>query len=168
MGYAAGPPIYYDYGSNVVYQDNSVYVNGQDVGTPAQYYQQAQTLAQTPAPQGADQGDWMPLGIFAVSDGSQTQATSTIQLAVNKQGTIRGNSVETTTNAVQQVHGSVDKQTQRAAWTIGDDQSTVYETGIYNLTKDETPVLVHFGADKAAQWLLVRVKQPDSDQKSSQ
>ena len=37
------------------------------------------------------------------------------------------------------------------------------ETGIYNLTKDEAPTLVHFGKDKTEQWLLVRVKQDDQD-----
>jgi iron complex outermembrane receptor protein len=29
----------------------------------------------------------------------------------------------------------VDKTTQRAAWTIGDNKNTVLETGVYNLTK---------------------------------
>ena len=38
-------PIPYDYGSSVVYQDNSVYVNGQNAGSPEEYSQQAQTLA---------------------------------------------------------------------------------------------------------------------------
>ncbi|MBL9124561.1 MAG: hypothetical protein JNG90_13080, partial [Planctomycetaceae bacterium] len=51
-----------------------------------------------------------------------------------------------------------------AAWTVGDNKATVYETGIYNLTKDQTPVLIHFGKDRTQQWLLVRMKQPDSAQ----
>jgi hypothetical protein len=37
----------------------------------------------------------------------------------------------------------------------------VFEAGIENLTKDQTPVLVHFGADRTQQWLLVRVQQPE-------
>jgi hypothetical protein len=36
----------------------------------------------------------------------------------------------------------------------------VFETEIYNLTKEQTPVLVHFGKDKTQQWLLVRVEKP--------
>ena len=36
----------------------------------------------------------------------------------------------------------------------------VFETGIYNLTKDETPVLVHFGKERTQQWLLVRMQKP--------
>jgi hypothetical protein len=69
------------------------------------------------------------------------------------------------------VHGSVDKQTQRAAWTIGDNQDNVIETGIYKLTKDEAPALVHFGKDRTVQWLLVRIKKDDeatSEQSQSQ
>jgi len=62
------------------------------------------------------------------------------------------------------VQGSVDKQTQRAAWTVGDNKDTIYEAGIYNLTKDEAPVLVHFGKDRTQQWMLVRLKQPDQAQ----
>ena len=43
---------------------------------------------------------------------------------------------------------NIDKKTQRAAWTVGDNKENVIETGIYNLTKDEAPALVHFGKDK--------------------
>jgi hypothetical protein len=44
----------------------------------------------------------------------------------------------------------------------------VIETGIYNLTKDEAPALVHFGADRTEQWVLVRIKKDDgaTDQQS--
>jgi hypothetical protein len=35
----------------------------------------------------------------------------------------------------------------------------VLDTGLYNLTKDEVPALLHYGKDRTEQWLLVRVKQ---------
>jgi hypothetical protein len=60
----------------------------------------------------------------------------------------------------------VDKKTQRAAWTIGDNKDNVMETGFYNLTKDEAPMLVHFGKDKTEQWLLVRMGQDEQQQES--
>ena len=82
------------------------------------------------------------------------------QLAVNKEGIIRGNYYDALMDTSTEVYGSVDPKTQRAAWTIGDKKTTVFETGIYNLTKDQTPVLVHFGKDKTQQWLLVRVEKP--------
>ena len=85
-----------------------------------------------------------------------------LQLAVNKQGTIRGNYTDTLTDSTKVVQGSVDKQTQRVAFTVGDNKTTVVETGLYNLTKDEAPVLMHFGQDRTEQWLLVRQKNPDA------
>jgi hypothetical protein len=103
-----------------------------------------------------------------MSHEKQTKANLILQLAVNKQGIIRGNYTATMTNDTQPVTGSVDKKTQRAAWTIGKNKENVIETGIYNLTKDEAPVLVHFGKDKTEQWLLVRVKQDEQKQDSQQ
>jgi hypothetical protein len=82
-----------------------------------------------------------------------------IQLAVDKQGTIRGNFTDTKTNQTLSVQGSVDKKAQRAAWTIGSKKQDVMETGLYNLTKDEVPAILHYGKDRTEQWLLVRVKQ---------
>ena len=79
----------------------------------------------------------------------------------NKAGVIRGNFTDTTTDSTQTVQGSVDKQTQRVAFTVGDNKTNVVETGLYNLTKDEAPALMHIGPDKTQQWLLVRIKNPD-------
>jgi hypothetical protein len=43
------------------------------------------------------------------------------------------------------------------AWTIGDQKDTVFEAGLYNLTQDQTTMLVHFGKDKTEQRSLFRV-----------
>ncbi len=163
FGYGNQDPIYYDYGNNVTYQDNSVYMNGQDVGTSDEYYQQAQDMASTGADaQATDDDQWVSLGVFAMTNDQQTKANLILQLAVNKAGIIRGNYTATLTNNTLPVQGSVDKKTQRAAWTIGDNKDNVIETGIYNLTKDEAPCLVHFGKDKTEQWVLVRIKDDSS------
>jgi len=53
---------------------------------------------------------------------------------------------------------------QRVAFTVGDNKDTVVETGLYNLTKDEAPVLIHKGKDATEQWLLVRLKNPNPEQ----
>lgn len=170
FGYGDAEPTYYDYGNNVTYQGDSVYVDGQPIGTSDEYYQQAQALAG--AGEGAAAGDdqqWMPLGVFAMTNDPQSDAHTVLQLAVNKQGIIRGNYTNTTSNETKPVQGSVDKKSQRAAWTIGDKKQNVMETGIYNLTKDDVPALVHIGKDKTEQVLLVRLKDDgDSQQGSSQ
>jgi hypothetical protein len=89
------------------------------------------------------------------------------QLAINKQGIIRGNFQDSKDNVTEPVQGSANLQTQRVAFTVGDKKTTVIETGLYNLTKDEAPVLIHFGADRTEQWLLVRLKNPDAAPDSS-
>ena len=43
---------------------------------------------------------------------------------------------------------------------IGNNKTKVFETGIYNLTRDQTPVLVHFPMGNTQQWLLVRIDKP--------
>jgi hypothetical protein len=157
LGYAA-QPAYYDYGTNVTYQDNSVYMNGEQVGSAEDYYNQATTLASqgTDAAAPAD-GDWLPLGVFALSKASAATSDVVIQLAVNKAGVIRGNYTDTVTNKTQTIAGSVDKQTQRVAFQVGDDKTAIIETGLYNLTKSEAPALVHLDKDRTEQWLLVRM-----------
>ena len=158
-GYDDVQPVYYDYGSNVTYQDNSVYVNGQDVGTSEQYYDQAESLASTGAQAEApSDGDWLPLGVFALTKSDHPSSNLIVQLAVNKEGVIRGNYTDTVSDETQVIQGAVDKQTQRVAFTVGDNKTTVVETGLYNLTKDEAPALMHFGQDRTEQWLLVRLK----------
>jgi hypothetical protein len=156
-GYAE-EPIYYDYGTNVTYQDNSVYMNGQDLGSSEDYYNQASELAEqgTEAAAPAD-GDWLPLGVFALSKDAKATSDVVIQLAVNKAGIIRGNYTDTVTNKTQTIAGSVDKQTQRVAFQVGDNKTAIIETGLYNLTKDEAPALVHLDKDRTEQWLLVRM-----------
>jgi hypothetical protein len=56
----------------------------------------------------------------------------------------------------------VDKKSQRAAWTFADGKDTniVMETGINNLTQDQTEALFHFGKDITQQWLMVRLQEP--------
>ena len=163
MNYYPAAPVYYDYGNTVTYQDNSVYVNGQDAGTSQQYYDQASSLASTGAQADASAaGDWLPLGVFALTQSDKAKSDVTLQLAVNKQGVVRGNSTDSDSGQTKVIQGSVDKKTQRVAFTVGDNQSEVVETGLYNLTKDEAPVLIHFGADRTEQWLLVRLQQPKS------
>jgi hypothetical protein len=92
-------PMYYNYGSNVVAQDDNVYFNGQDAGSTQAYYEQAANLARTGAAAApSDDQNWLPLGVFAMTHGDQANSNMVIQLAVSKQGIIRGNFTDTTTN----------------------------------------------------------------------
>lgn len=156
-------PIEYNYGTNVLYQDNNVYVNGQQVATAQQYAQQATTLAEQGQTANAPPTqEWKALGVFALVQGEESTSNNIFQLAVNKDGIIRGNYYDGLMDNTTEVYGAVDKKTQTAAWTIGKKKDRVFEAGVYNLTKEQTPVLVHFGKDRTQQWLLVRMQQPKS------
>ena len=165
-------PVYYDYGQggNVVYNDNSVYINGNQVATTTEFAQSAADLATVPAPaneEEAKKAEWLALGTFAVSAGEKdAEPTRIVQLAVSKEGIISGTLYNTETDTTQSVQGKVDKDTQRAAMRIGENDKLVVETGLYNLTQQEAPLLVHFGAEKVENWLLVRLDDPAPDDDS--
>jgi hypothetical protein len=166
-------PVYYDYGTggNVYYEDNSVYVGGEQVGSAEEFAQSAAALATVPPPadeQEAEEAEWMPLGTFAVSTSkADTDPTRMLQLAVDKQGIISGTLYNTATDKSQTVQGQVDKETQRVAFRIGDSEDIVVETGLYNLTQENAAAMVHFGTEKTEEWLLVRLDQPEGDQSAN-
>lgn len=162
-------PVYYDYGAggNVYYQDNSVYVGDQRIASAREFAESAADLATVAPPSSeeeAEKAEWMALGTFAVaSSEKETDPTRIVQLAVNKQGIVSGTLYNTQTDKAQTIQGSVDKETQRVAMRIGASEDVVIETGLYNLTKDEAPVMVHFGPEKVEYYLLVRLDNPDGE-----
>lgn len=165
-------PVYYDYGQggNVVYNDNSVYINGEKVASTSEFAQSAADLATVAPPadeETAKQAEWLALGTFTVSSGEKdVEPNRIVQLAVNKDGVVSGTLYNTETDLTQTVQGKVDKETQRVAIRIGDDEDLVAETGLYNLTQEQAPVLVHFGAEKIENWLFVRLEDPDPETSS--
>jgi hypothetical protein len=160
-GFGSAQPVYYDYGNNISYQGDQVCYGDQPVATADQYYQQASSLAAAAPSPDPDSGEWMPLGVFALVQNDQSDPHYIVQLAVNKSGALRGNYSDLISGTNVLIQGSVDKKSQRVAWTVGDNKRTVGETGLFNLTKDEAPVLIHLGKDKTQQWTLVRLKQPE-------
>ncbi len=80
---------------------------------------------------------------------------------MNKEGVIHGNYYDMMTDEVKPISGAVDKKSMRAAWKVSGVKDVVYDTGLSNLLKQESPVLVHYGKDKTQQWNLVRLEQPN-------
>jgi hypothetical protein len=163
-------PAYYDYGDGIYYEDEQVYMNGKPVASADEYYQQASDLATSAPPTKGSESEWLPLGIFAVSRDQATDSNVLLQLAVDKNGVIAGTYYNTTTDIIRPVRGRVDKKTQRAAWTFADGKNTdiIMETGLFNLTQDQTEALVHFGKEKTQQWLMVRLDEPKNDERAKE
>jgi hypothetical protein len=134
-------------------------MNGQNVGTAEQFSQQANDLAQFGAAANATPDDqWMPLGVFAMVRNEQQQPQMIMQLAINKQGVLRGNFTDEVTEHTQPIRGAIDPKTQRAAWIVG-NSTAIMEAGASNMTDGEAPALIHKNG-KTDHWLLVRLEQP--------
>jgi hypothetical protein len=162
-----GTPLYYDYGSNFYYADDYVYLNGRRLASAPEYYNQAVQIIDKAPKITDDKDQWMPLGVFAVTQEANKPSNMVLQLAVNKEGAIQGTYFNSEDNTAKPIKGMVDKESQRAVWTFADknENAVIMETGIYNLTKDETGVLVHFGKERTQEWLLVRLNEPSDKQK---
>jgi hypothetical protein len=75
---------------------------------------------------GPADSDWLPLGVFAVvPPGTQdtAQAHNYQQLAVDRQGVIKGNFYDTISGTVQPITGTVDRTALVASWTVGTNGS---------------------------------------------
>jgi hypothetical protein len=156
-----GAASYYDYGENMYYDGGAVYSEGQQIATAEEYTAAAEQIA-THIPT-VENPDWLTLGVFAITqDGQPSGPTPTmfVQLNVSKEGIISGTFQNTGAGTAQPIEGMVDKQSQRAAWLISGKTRPIMETGLFNLTKDTAPALVHFADGQTQQWLLVRMDEP--------
>jgi hypothetical protein len=171
-------PVYYTYrsGGTVYYENNIVYVNGEQYGPADKYYNQVNVLA-TSVPETTDEQaaelEWLPLGIFAITAEGVNASSMYLQLAVSKNGIVGGTFYNESTGATHPIEGMIDEKTQRAAWKAvdGTNADVVMETGLFNLTQDQAPVLVHFGPEEPQTALLVRLdesERPESDESDQQ
>lgn len=146
-------------------------MEGQQVATIQEYTQQAADIAyagsetlQAASEAEAEKIEWMPLGVFALATSEEdSNPQRLLQLAVSKDGLIGGTYYNSASDEGQPIEGKVDRESQRAAFTIGEEKWPVLETGIFNLTKDETPLAVHF-RDDTQTWWLIRLESPDGKQ----
>lgn len=159
-------PYYIDYGMTVIYEGDTVYVDNQPI--PAATYTQpmidlAVNVEQPPPPLPAETGkpeDWMPLGVFALTQEEKGDPTMFLQLSVNRAGVVGGAYSNTLTGDARQIAGQVDKATQQVAWRIGENKENIFVTSLGNLTLDVSPIAVHFGQDRTQTWLMVRMPEP--------
>lgn len=136
-GYAA--PLYYE-------GEAPIEIAEQDI-----YYAEAPT----PPPNAS----WMPLGVFGLLYDleSDTPPTMFFQLAINREGGIAGTYYNQDNDKLYTVYGVVERASQRAVWKIGDQQTTIFQTGLYNLSLSQTPVTVAFANGQTETWYLVRM-----------
>ena len=162
--------MYWNYGpgGNFFYRDNFVYHNNRRYMPVDDYYRSVRELARDVPqidPQEAERMEWAPLGVFAATRENETESHRALQLTANREGVITGTYFNEEQDRVRPILGRVDEQSQRAAWTFADGEQDhiVFETSVYNLTRSESDMMVHFGPSAAQTevWRLVRLEQPD-------
>jgi hypothetical protein len=153
----------YSYGDNIYYTDDQVYYGDQPVASAEEYAEQAEAIATTAPAAAPDKAEWLPLGVFAITqDGQPSGAEPSLymQLAISKQGVISGTLKNTLTSKTQPLEGMADKASQRVAWVVSGQDRPIAETGLSNLTQDAAPALIHFADGQTQQWLMVRIPEP--------
>jgi hypothetical protein len=106
---------------------------------------------------------FLPLGIFTLAPENQTEATAMLQLALGKDGVLRGTYHDLLGNADHPIRGSVDKATQRVAWTFGTHGKVTFQTALPVLTEPSGPVSVHYENGQTRQWVLARYDHEPGD-----
>ena len=161
-----GDTSYYEYGDNLYYEGDDVYYEGEVVATADEYADQAQAIATNIPDVDPDAVEWMPLGVFAFTqkDGSVENATLYMQLSISKEGIIAGTFQNTATDTGVEVEGTIDRESQRAAWGPVGKSWPIMETGIFNLTENQSDALLHFADGQTQQWTMVRLDQPEEGQ----
>src|SRR5271166_50729 len=108
----------YDYGVNVVYEGDDVYVDGKREASAKEYSQQAITLANTseeqpPAPMPPEDGkqaEYLPLGVWAMVQEEKGDAYMFFQISIDKNGVVTGAFKNLLSGEVSPISGEVDKK----------------------------------------------------------
>jgi hypothetical protein len=161
-GYSSEPASY-SYGEEIYYSDGQVYSGDQPIATTEEYAEQAAAIATSEPAAEPAKNDWLPLGVFAITQDGQASGPDPslyMQLAISKQSVISGTLKNTLTGKVQSLEGMADKESQRVAWVVVDQERPIMETGLSNLTQDTSPALIHFADGQTQQWLMVRMPEP--------
>lgn len=149
----------YDYGDYPVY-----YSDGVSYPVEQSTVVQPIIIEQKPAPlpaQTQPASEWMPLGVFTLTDLKAAANTNLyMQLAINRSGAIQGVFYNSALNTTYSVVGYTDKKSQKAVWKVANvDNAPIMESGIYNLTLEQTPIQIFFPDGVIQDWLLVRLSQ---------
>jgi hypothetical protein len=110
----------------------------------------------------------LPLGVYSIAPQGHTEASAMLQLAITKDGILRGSYYDLLSNEDHQVQGAVDKKTQRVAWTIGPKGKVLFETSLANLTQDKGPLSVHYEDGESRPWTIARYASEEAAKKAGE
>jgi hypothetical protein len=149
LGWAAYPETYGTSNTTVVYQETPADETEEEPAVDDQAF-----TNQTATPQD-DAGDWLALGVYSVVSNSGEPASRLLQLAVNRQGELRGVYFDTIANTSQNLSGRVDQATQEAQWSIDSNAQITFRANLDQLTQPTGTIEVTQPAG-AQQWHVAR------------
>lgn len=114
---------------------------------------------QTTATTVSDAADeWLTLGAYTLRTGSGDPGTRILQLAVDREGHVRGNYFDMITNAAHNVYGLIDEHTQQVRWTLESNRQLTFVATLDQLTRSLGVVHVQLPGGERQQWQLVRME----------
>lgn len=123
--------------------------------------EEANQLANTGAQEPAADAKFLPLGVFSIAPQGTDEASGLVQLAVSKEGVLRGTFVDAE-DKDHTISGAVDKKTGRMAWTVAPNTKTVYHTTLQELTKESGPSPLLVSSEHGqAKWTIAHYTKED-------
>ncbi len=150
-GYAAA-----DDGTYYTSDDDSTDDDATTEDTQPQQEQDAAQLAAAGAVDVPNNTQFLPLGVYALAPAGHSDATAVVQLSVTKDGILRGSYCDLISDQGQTIFGAIDKQSRRAAWTVGTGGKAVFETTLDSLTRADGQVALEFPGGDVKQYTLAR------------
>lgn len=154
-------PIYYFYETDgdVYYSTTEDFSYLTPVDSKEIFIAQAVRIANARYPISKQQSDWMPLGMFtfASENASADMPARYITLAISKDGAVSGAYFDPASNTTLEIQGGIDPVSQRIAWKFVGNDWPIMESGLYNLTKEESTLLIHTSSRTTETQLLIRL-----------
>ena len=79
-GYGSAPAASYGYGENIYYSGDQVYSGDQPIATTDEYADQAAAIASSAPSQTPEKSDWLPLGVFALTQDGEASGAAAVAL----------------------------------------------------------------------------------------
>ena len=98
---------------------------------------------------------WLPLGVYELSPTVGALAAQSVQLAVDKNGDLRGVYFDQLTGATQNIVGRVDASTQAAVWSLESNPAVRFSTTLNDLTQPNGKVTLTLPGGQQS-WTLTR------------
>jgi hypothetical protein len=113
--------------------------------------------------QAADGGDWLSLGVYALEPPAGGQK-ELMQLAVSREGEIKGVYYNADDNLSENITGTVDRATQEAQWNVVSTPELQFSASLKTLTSPTGEVNVAAPNGVQQTWLAARLQEPTQPQ----